>query len=179
MTGVQTCALPILSGIVFLNLREGEGSLALQRAASIMTQNISQAKINSLGNKYHNGTTSSGGFGIYLKQNSSDIVIFADCDADDVFDSNGGSSACDKATVGMSYPEEFLRTSLSEQIVVSTLTPCVGTPCTLTMTFSPPDPTTVFVPGFVGNEAQIVLRDQKDRTIDIFINRLGVTRIQQ
>jgi len=176
---VLMAVIVIISGIVFLNLRENEGNLALQRAADVVTQNISQAKINSLGNKSHGGTISAGGFGIYLEQNRADIVIFADCDEDGDFDTAGAADDCDEATIATPYfPEEFSRVLLSGQIVVSTLIPCSGSPCALTMTFVPPDPTTVFNPGFAGAEAQIGLRDDKGNTMDIFINRLGVTRIQ-
>lgn len=176
---VLMAVIVIISSIVFLNLRENEGSLALQRAADVVTQNISQAKINSLGNKNHGGTTSAGGFGIYLEQNRNKIVIFADCDGDGNFGTVDDASNCNVATESTPYNELFSTVLLSGQIVVSTLIPCSGTPCALTMTFVPPDPTTVFIPGFVGAEAQIGLRDDKGNTVDIFINRLGVTRISQ
>lgn len=176
---VLMAIIVIISGILFLNFREGERNLALQRSAHIATQAVSKAVNNSFAGKEHNGTVSSGGFGIALEQNSQDIIIFADCDMDNEFDISGTALSCEEATAGTPYPEQFSIDTLESDILVSTLNPCSGTPCRLVLTFIPPNPDVVFEPPLGGPEAQIGLRDSRGNTINIFINKLGVTRIQQ
>ena len=169
----------IISGMLFLNFREGERNLALQRSAHIVTQTISKAIGNSFAGKQHNGTVSPGGFGVVLEQNSQNIIIFADCDADNTFDASGVAISCGEATIDTPYTEQFSVEVLESDILVSTLNPCSGTPCRLILTFIPPNPDVVFEPGLAVSEAQIGLRDTKGNTINIFVNKLGVTRIQQ
>jgi len=176
---VVMAIITIISAIFFLNLREGEGGLALQRSAQAVTQNISATINNSLGGKEHGGTVSSGGFGIIFEENSQDIIIFANCNENNALDSSGAASSCDTATEGTPYPELFTTYTLEGTIEVSSLSPCTGTPCTLTITFQPPNPDVVFVPALVGSEAQVTLQNIRGRTIDVFVNTRGVTRIVQ
>ena len=169
----------MISGIIFLNFRQGEKNLAIQRAAHRVTQAISEAVSNSLAGKLHGDSVSPGGFGLFLEQNSQDIIIFADCNSNQSFDASGGSASCEGATVATPYGEKVSTVTLEKDITVSTLNPCSGTPCQLVITFLPPDPRTLFEPSLAGNEAQVTLRDSEDRVIHIFVNKLGIARVQQ
>ena len=172
----------VISGIFLLNYRQGERNFAIQRSAQIVTQSITRAINNSLGGKEHNGasgTVSAGGYGIRFIEGSGTIVIFADCDMDQELDVTGTALACSSApSEGQPYPEVSFQQTLESGITVSALSPCFGSPCGLNIVFLPPDPTTVFIPSFAGTEAQITLRDSLGNQKVIFVNKLGVTRIE-
>ncbi|MEX2145039.1 MAG: type II secretion system protein [Candidatus Spechtbacterales bacterium] len=179
---VVLAVVSIISAIFLLNYRQGERNLAIQRSAQIVTQSITRAINNSLGGKEHNGsggTVSPGGYGIRFELDSDTITVFADCDADSSLDTGSGASSCANAPAeGVPYPEISFQQVLESGVEVSALSPCSGSPCALNILFVPPDPTTVFIPALAALEVQITLRDSEGNQRDIFVNKLGVTRIQ-
>lgn len=179
-----TAVIAIISGIFLLNYRQGERNLAIQRSVQIVTQSITKSINNSLGGKEHNGasgTVSVGGYGIRFEVGSDTITVFADCNADGNLDLVGGASTCASSiSEGMPYPEVSFQKKMESDIVISALSVCSGNPCALNIVFVPPDPQTLFVPALGGGEieAQITLQDSQGNQKVIFINELGVTRIQ-
>lgn len=175
----------ILSGIVLVNFRKGERNLALQRSAQIITQTINQAITSSLAGKRHSnlaGTISQGGFGIYIEKGASSAILFADCDSEIDYDSSGSAGSCIDALLGAgsSYPEKVELKNLESNITISSITPCSGgPPCVLNITFLPPDPQTQFNPALgAASEAIIVLQDNTGNEVTVYVNKLGVTRIE-
>ena len=174
----------VISGIFLLNYRQGERNLAIQRSAQIVTQNITRAINNSLGGKEHNGasgTVSEGGYGVRFELGSDTIIVFADCDKDGALDTGSGATSCASAPAqGVPYPEIALQQKLESGVTVSAFAGLVGSPSALNIVFVPPDPTTLFLPALSAGiqEAEITLRDTQGNEKVIFINKLGVTRIE-
>jgi hypothetical protein len=170
-----------LSGIVFFNFRTGDINFAVQRSAQRTTQAVATAINYTLSGRSHQNTVSSGGYGIHFREGSNTIIIFADCNRNGVYNPTtvAPTTSCRNATGTAPFSETSLEIRLEEQITINRLNPCAGTPCAMTITFTPPVPRARFSP-VLGplNETTITLRHQGGRTTNVTINRLGVTSIQ-
>lgn len=178
---VVTAIILIVSGVVIFSARDSERSLRLQRSAQITTQTVNEAINNVLGSKEHDGSVSQGGYGVRLQEGESAAVLFADCDADNAFDSGGSAASCFAASTSTDpYPEEVRQRSLEENVTISAISPCSGSPCALDIVFIPPDPRTIFTPNLPAgtNEASITLINAEGNTTTVFVNKAGVTRIE-
>lgn len=176
---VVTAIIALLAGIVLFNQKDGRSNLAMDRSAQIITQAVNQAVNYSLGGKLYDGVISSAGYGIYLTQNTSTVTIFADCNNNAVYNASGNAPACDRTTPGNAYPETVEVKNLEQNITISSFDVCTGA-ATLLIVFRPPDPRTVFSPSLdVGcTEAGIIIADTQGNTRTIYINQLGIARVE-
>lgn len=176
---VVTAVVIIISAIVIFNQKEGKSNLAMDRSVQVITQAINQAINYSLGGKLHDGSVSSAGYGVYFTQSTDRIIIFADCDNDAVYDSNGNADSCSETSPGTPYPEFVEEKKLESGITISGFSACTGGALLVTV-FRPPDPQTVFTPSLnVGcDEAAISISDTYGHLKIVYINKLGITRVE-
>lgn len=184
--------LALFGGIVAADLRSGNRNLALARSAQNVTQALERAKALSLGGKTHKGTVSGGGYGVHFDRQHNEIFLFADCDGDLEYDIISTASSCADASPGNPYLEKVMELFLEDGIELQHLSfsgsgGCITSPPppqTFNVVFIPPDPQTEFLfnpPKTLDpacTEAFIRLENLDEDQLTVYINRLGVTRIQ-
>ena len=156
-----TTIILILSGIVVLNSRTGQGSLALDRSAHKLAQDIRRAIELTLRAQSLGGCSVSG-YGVYVNKNfplEKEYKIFGDCNANKSYDVSD-------------VVVELLKFEQGVQISDVSPSPAAH------IFFIPPDPQVEIFPGNPAT-AQVILRLENDpsRTRTLTINKKGVIDI--
>lgn len=193
----------IMTGAIALNIRSGERQYALQRSAQIVTQAVNEAIVMSLGNKEHYGGIHPGGFGIMLsKAKPKMTTIFVDCNEDNAYSS--GNTLCGKTNPGPPPGELVKEIDLERDIEIEEIeaicasgscdNPNCPASCSVHIIFQPPEPNVGIYktigggspgtfhddtdPANYTREVIVTLGDGRGNQVSVFINNLGVTRIE-
>lgn len=157
----------VLIALVVPSWKAGSGTLALDRAAVKLSQDIKRALEFSLSTRSHTCATGSiSGYGIFLNDaNEKEYLIFADCNGNYMYDYGQG----------IDDDIEIIPLGIESQI----LTVSEGY---ISIMFVPPDPT-VFIRDFLGRDftsANVVLSLRNDVSTNktLTINAKGVVSIQ-
>ena len=112
----------LLTALALPDYRTGERQFALQRSASKLAQDLRRAQEMAMSAKEPPtaSETFKGAYGIKFQTNSSDYILFADLDNDQIYDSG----------------EEIETLPLEKKVKISNLSPASP----LTISFTPPDP---------------------------------------
>lgn len=158
--------IAIFSGIIFASPNDWQKTLALERSAQKLSQDISQSR--SLSMKGHSGLCFSGdpnGYGIYLdKADQSKYFIYMNCSADA------------SKSYSPSFDQKFEDTdiNLESNIIICGLEAEGVEQSSLSIFFDPPDPSIVInnIPRATSSVSICVKGDDsKKKTIEI--NRAG------
>jgi prepilin-type N-terminal cleavage/methylation domain-containing protein len=173
---VVLAIIAIISGIFFASQNRSRDSLALERAAHQVAQDLNRAMEFSLRTRSHTCATGTlNGYGVYanyLVPNS--YIIFADCDGNKTYNADG-IPCC---------PDDIIETRpLEAGVVISDTSPRAGAPKPGTsFTYEPPDPTVTFCRsnGCSGTTAWIELAAASDSSIvkTVRINNRGRVLIE-
>jgi len=176
---VTLSILIMVMSIVVIGRDHGDRSISLNQSLQFVIQATAKAKGYALGGKTHDGTVSQGGFGVRFVKDENSLIIFADCNENVEYDAGGGATSCVASpSEGLSYPELFEIFSLHQAITIENLYADAQTN-TLDITFIAPYPTVVFDPPLsVEDEARIILTAGGGSTRSIYINKLGITRLE-
>lgn len=191
---VTIAIISLLLGIMAGVSRDTGDQYALERSAQIVTQAINTARSSSQGNKLHATggaipTPSPGGYAVRFVDGASDVFIFADCDQSGTYTTSGSvvATCADAAgSPGRWYNSEFVQSFLFEpNITITRIQRCAGAGGPYAVTFIPPDPIVNFSPGASDggftpacSEHYVELEDTKGNSIRIYINKIGITRIE-
>jgi len=147
----------LLSAIILPDYRAGERQFALQRSAHKLAQDLRRAQEMAMSAKEFPGApaTFKGAHGIKFQTNSSDYILFADLDNDQVYDSG----------------EEIETLPLEKKVKISNLSPASP----LTISFTPPDPTVNINPS--DSSATITLSNNSQTKI-IKVNKTGLIYVE-
>lgn len=148
----------LLSALIFPNFNSGEKNLALDRSAAKLAQDLSRVREMAMSAKEFTGApaTFKGAYGIKFETNSFNYVLFADLDNDQIFDSG----------------EAIETLALEKRVKISVLSPASP----LTITFTPPNPTTNINPPATSSAAVTLTNDS--RTKNIKVNKAGLINIE-
>ena len=154
---VVTGIILLFSALVFPNFRQGEKNLALERSATKLVQDLSRIREMAMSAKEFTGApaTFKGSYGIKFETNSSNYILFADLDNDQILDSG----------------EAIESPALEKKVKISVLSPASP----LIITFTPPDPTTNI--NVVASLATITLTNDS-RSKNIKVNKSGLVNIE-
>lgn len=154
---VVTGIILFLTVLILPSYRTGEVQFALQRSASKLAQDLRRAQEMSMSAKEFAGApaTFKGTYGIKFEINSSNYVLFADLDNDQVYDSG----------------EEVESPELEKKVKISNLSPASP----LIITFTPPDPTVNINPS--ADLATITLTNDI-QTKNIKVNKAGLINVE-
>ncbi|MFH1509748.1 MAG: type II secretion system protein [Candidatus Nealsonbacteria bacterium] len=176
---VVIAIIGILSTVFLTNYRGGNELFSLKRSAHKLAQDIRSAQEDSIASKEFKGEFQ-GGFGVSFTAESNQYDIFVDCNGDGKY--NGPAKKCDDCTGGSCSKNKFTEwvktLSLEEGVFVSTVIPYLGG--NFSVVFTPPDPTTTFVPD--RNEALINIQTQISGSLEtktIMINKAGLISVLQ
>lgn len=148
----------LMSAIFIVNYASTNDKARLNDAVQRVVTNIKLTQSYALGLNEFNNTMSEGGWGIHFDINFSDnYIIFADVDADGVYNSG----------------EEFRVIELAGGVNIDSMD-IGGTK--VDIVFLPPDPTT-YINGLENESVQIVFIGAKGSKKTIEINFLGLTDI--
>ena len=164
--------IAILSGIIFANPNNWQKSLALERSAQKLGQDISQSR--GLSMKGESGVCSPGsspnGYGLYLdKANPSKYFIYMNCDSDPSNKDRSYSNSVDEKFEGADIPLE------KNLYICSLKVNGVEEPSgALSVFFEPPDPA-VFVNNTsdVTSSVTICIEGDESKQKTIEINKVG------
>ena len=147
----------LLTALVLPDYRAGERQFALQRSASKLAQDLRRAEEMAMSAKEPPTApdTFKGAYGINFQTNSSNYILFADLDNDQIYDSG----------------EEIETLPLEKKVKISNLSPASP----LTISFTPPDPTVNINPS--DSLASITLTNN-GRTKIIKVNKAGLIYVQ-
>lgn len=169
---VVTIIIVLLTAFTVPNYRVGEQQLTLQRASHKLAQDIRRAQEMAMAVQEVGPTGSKiipeGGYGIYLKKQPIEIVIFADCNNNQKFTSG---EVCGSSP--NKFSEKIEEIGLEPGVKIEDLIP--SSP--LHITFKPPNPN-VFISG--GDIATIILSSESDptKTKTITINEIGLITVE-
>jgi prepilin-type N-terminal cleavage/methylation domain-containing protein len=183
---VVAAIITILALIILPNYRQEEKQSALLRSAHKLAQDlrrteemaISAQKVPPQLDPEGIGVFPKGGYGIHFVEDSDSYILFADCDGGKEYNS-GGADICKDADFnkGKFCDETIQELALEEGIKIKNLQVDPFQVNSLSITFTPPDPTvTIKSEGAGGNEAIITLRlkDNENITRTITINKAGL-----
>jgi len=147
----------LLTALVLPDYRAGERQFALQRSASKLAQDLRRAQEMAMSAKEPPTApdTFKGAYGINFQTNSSNYILFADLDNDQIYDSG----------------EEIETLPLEKKVKISNLSPASP----LTISFTPPDPTININPS--DSLASITLTNNGQTKI-IKVNKVGLIYVQ-
>lgn len=172
----------ILSTIVIASYREGERQFALKRSTHQLAQSLRKAQEMALSSQEFMGAFQ-GGYGIYFSETpegeTGTYTLFVDCNSNGVFDDS--PFFCDDCRSGSClYPDQFSERiedfTLEKRIKIETLSPYSGTDNSLSIIFTPPDPTITFSPDAIS--ASITLNFDNGPTKTISVNKAGLIEIK-
>jgi prepilin-type N-terminal cleavage/methylation domain-containing protein len=129
--------IAVLSAIILINYQEGQAHLALQRSTHILAQDIRRVQEMAMRAEDFQGTVARGGFGIRVESGTSTYILFADCNANQVFNATGTATNCNLATSVNPFPEQLEIRELEKNINIVSVSPNPST-----IVFIPPDPGT-------------------------------------
>ena len=147
----------LLTALILPDYRAGERQFALQRSAHKLAQDLRRAQEMAMSAKEFPGApaTFKGAHGVKFQNNSSDYILFADLDNDQVYDSG-----------------EVIETlPLEKKVKISNLSPASP----LTISFTPPDPQVNINPS--DSSATITLTNN-GQTKSIKVNKAGLIYVQ-
>lgn len=81
--------IAILTAIIVPNFRDAEKQFALQRSAHKLAQDIRKVQEMAMSAKEFHGVIPRGGYGIFLRGDSTRYILFADCDGGGNYDESG------------------------------------------------------------------------------------------
>jgi len=176
---VVLAIIVLLTGMIFINYRQGGTQLALQRSANKLAQDIRRAEEMAMSTREYKGMVPLGGYGIYLTITPPDqnhYILFADCDGDYEYDnpdcgSVGCASDCALAVPANPYPEKIEDIKFESEVITSVLS---LSPLTITLT--PPDPTVRINQLTTSPAAVITLKIGVD-TRTVTVNNVGLVTI--
>ena len=147
----------LLTALVLPDYRAGERQFALQRSASKLAQDLRRAEEMAMSAKEPPTApdTFKGAYGINFQTNSSNYILFADLDNDQIYDSG----------------EEIETLPLEKKVKISNLSPASP----LTISFTPPDPTVNINPS--DSSATITLSNNSQTKI-IKENKTGLIYVE-
>ena len=153
--------IALLSGLFFTNYHGANEQNKLILAAQKLDSDIRIAQNYALGSKEFSGVAPSGGWGVYLAENSSDYIIFADINNDHTY------------TIG----EEFRIINLSDDIITDSLNIGGFSVSSVDIVFLPPTPI-IYINNVDDNTVSIILRNSKSNATKIVqVNFLGLIDI--
>jgi len=161
--------------MVITNYNRGEKQFSLYRSAHNLSQDLrdtqEMAMTGQLTPVGFGQSFPAGGYGLYFKANEDSYILFADCDGDNEYDSEGIAATCADATSvsGESYPEKIQEFSMESGIFISNIVPLSP----LTITFLPPTPIITINPQPFDNQAVISLK-LNGKTKTVSINTVGL-----
>ena len=167
----------VLTLSFFANFRGGGEEFALKRSIHQVALDIRRAQEMSTASQEFKGAFQ-GEYGIYFTENGGSYILFVDCDNNGRF--SGISLACSDCTGGScitgQYSETVETISLETGVYFSDVTP--NTSGSLSILFTPPDPTVSFYPE--GDLAVITIERKiggqlNSRTVQV--NRVGLIEI--
>jgi prepilin-type N-terminal cleavage/methylation domain-containing protein len=154
----------ILTGVVFINYRSGEKTLALQRSANKLAQDIRRAQVLATASEKcqscgPSAPVPSGGYGIYLEQGDNFYILYADGNGNEQY--------------GDSEDRELERIYLEKGVHISI------SANSSSVNFRPPDPQIKFTGGS-STTLTISLSLDTDplKTKKITVNKVGLVEIQ-
>jgi len=135
----------VLTLSFFINFRGGEEEFALKRSIHQLALDIRGVQGKSTATQEFKGAFQ-GGYGIYLTDNEENYILFVDCDGNGYF--SGASLVCSDCMADPCIAEQYSETvetiSLETGVYLSDVTP--NTDGSLSILFTPPDPTVTFYP---------------------------------
>jgi len=147
----------LLTALVLPDYRAGERQFALQRSASKLAQDLRRAEEMAMSAKEPPTApdTFKGAYGINFQTNSSNYILFADLDNDQIYDSG----------------EEIETLPLEKKVKISNLSPASP----LTISFTPPDPTVNINPS---DSLVTITLSNNGQTKIIKVNKAGLIYVQ-
>ena len=146
----------LISAIVLLNYGNSGQQLALQRSANKLAQDLRTAEEMAISAAQTGGQVPQGGYGIYFSTtNSTQYILFAD--------SNGNGSYDAGEAVGNPI-------TMEKKIKITS-------PSTLTITYSPPDPT-VLINNNPANTSATITISNDNNSKSIIVNKTGLIYVQ-
>jgi len=147
----------LLTALVLPDYRAGERQFALQRSASKLAQDLRRAEEMAMSAKEPPTApdTFKGAYGINFQTNSSNYILFADLDNDQIYDSG----------------EEIETLPLEKKVKISNLSPASP----LTISFTPPDPTVNINPS---DSLVTITLTNNGQTKIIKVNKAGLIYVQ-
>ena len=147
----------LLTALVLPDYRAGERQFALQRSASKLAQDLRRAEEMAMSAKEPPTApdTFKGAYGINFQTNSSNYILFADLDNDQIYDSG----------------EEIETLPLEKKVKISNLSPASP----LTISFTPPDPTVNINPS---DSLVTITLSNNGQTKIIKVNKAGLIYVE-
>lgn len=159
--------------MVISNYNAGEKQFSLYRSAHNLAQDLrntqEMAMIGQLTPLSFDQSFPRGGYGLYFEDYKNSYILFADCDGDNEYDSEGIAVTCTDATVEDPYPEKLQDLSLEPGVLISNIIP----QSPLAITFLPPTPLITINPQPFDNQAVISLTFSRN-TKTVSINIVGL-----
>ncbi|MCP6718329.1 MAG: prepilin-type N-terminal cleavage/methylation domain-containing protein [Patescibacteria group bacterium] len=179
-TGFTLAELLIVITIILLffpmvisNYNTSEKQFSLYRSAHNLAQDLrdtqEMAMTGQLTPLSFDQSFPRGGYGLYFKDLKNSYILFADCDGDNEYDSEGIAATCTDATVEDPYPEKLQDLSLEPGVLISNIIP----QSPLVITFLPPTPLITINPQPFDNQAVISLTFSRN-TKTVSINTVGL-----
>ena len=171
----------ILAAIILPNYQQRERVLSLQRSTSKLAQDLRRAQELAMSAKEFHYFIPQGGYGIYFKTSEPNYyILFADCNGNFLYD--GESEVCpdcyETPCLENIYPEKVGDNLEFERgILINSLSPIDPGDSSLTITFTPPNPTITIKPEPADSEASITLINNGQSKI-IKINKAGLIKIE-
>lgn len=159
--------ISILSAIIFPNYRAGENRFAIQRSVQKLARDLRMAEEMSLGAKEFKGIIPRGGYGIYFRKDEPlHYILFADTSDPPNYRYDGAFELIEDIQI-----EKGVR--------IQNLVPATSGPDpSLTVVFTPPDPTVTITPQ--DSRGLIVISsergDSDEKTISV--NTAGLIEVQ-
>jgi prepilin-type N-terminal cleavage/methylation domain-containing protein len=164
-----------LTSISFPFYRTAQKNYVLENAAQKLAQDIRRVEEMGMSareitnpNDPREKIVPKGGYGIYLKLNPQEIIIFADCNDDRQYTSG---NVC--GTFPRKFSEKIEDLNLESKVRLTNLSPLSP----LNITFKPPDPT-IFIDGSDSATITISLESDPSKTKTIRINKAGLIYVE-
>ena len=144
---IVVAIITMMATIFIANYKGGEKNFALQRSSNKLGQDLRMVQEMAMSSqetpqKFGDPVTfPKGGYGIYFEENSSNYLLFADCDGGQDYDKSGTALSCYYADLapGASIKEKLETLELEEDIFISSVYPSLPDN-SLIITFFPPNP---------------------------------------
>lgn len=156
--------ITVLSGVVVVNQKEGQRTVALTRSAHKLAQDLRGAEEMALVGKTFYDNFPDGGYGIHFINDSNSYIIFADCDNDQQYDEGLVCPDCTSGScIDYRFSEKVRESNMEELVKINSISP--SSP--LDITYIPPDPT-IYINTVEATEAIITISiDSQTRNIKI------------
>jgi prepilin-type N-terminal cleavage/methylation domain-containing protein len=152
--------MTILTAMFLAGYRTAGKDSDLRMAAAQLMNNIRMAQSKTLGAAKYEGDVPVGGWGVYLTEDSSDYVIYADIDGDFSYD---GST------------EEWRTIDMPENTSISS----IDIASSVDIAFEPPDPITYINQQDDVGEVNIIISDNRGNIKKVRVNFFGLIEIAE